>query len=201
MFDHLLDFDPEILTDAAPLLLEKASVAEVLGAQIETAAWLEGMGVPSASTVQKAAQAAVAGAAFTQMISDVPAAQIKGALLDARIPESVRTLVGMLSAYDWAFVERAQELRGYAVAAILKETDHPDARIRLKALDMLGRVTEIGLFTDRVVIHKENLSDAELDDHIRARLGRFMGRVSLVESPNDDVSDVVDVSTPPTVLQ
>jgi hypothetical protein len=65
----------------------------------------------------------------------------------------------MLTAYDWAFVEQAKELRGYAVAQILEEVKHPDARIRLKALQMLGTVTEVALFTERVEVKKETMSD------------------------------------------
>jgi hypothetical protein len=57
-----------------------------------------------------------------------------------------------------------------AVAKILEETDHPDARIRLKALEMLGKVTEVGLFTERIEIKKTELSDVELDERIKQKL-------------------------------
>jgi hypothetical protein len=76
----------------------------------------------------------------------------------------------MLTAYDWQFVEQAQRIRGMAVAKILEETDHPDARIRLKALEMLGKVTEVGLFTERIEIKKSDLSDVELDERIKQKL-------------------------------
>jgi hypothetical protein len=82
----------------------------------------------------------------------------------------VQRLVGMLTAYDWQFVEQAQRIRGMAVAKILEETDHPDARIRLKALEMLGKVTEVGLFTERIEIKKSDLSDVELDERIKQKL-------------------------------
>jgi len=75
-----------------------------------------------------------------------------------------------LTAYDWQFVEQAQHIRGMAVAKILEETDHPDARIRLKALELLGRVTEVGLFTDRIEVKKSDLSDVELDERIKQKL-------------------------------
>jgi hypothetical protein len=92
----------------------------------------------------------------------------------------------MLTAYDWEFVEQAKELRGYAVAQILEETKNPDSRIRLKALDMLGRVTEVALFTDRIEIKKTEMSDTELDQRIRDKLNKFMGTVDVVEA------DIID---------
>jgi len=74
-------------------------------------------------------------------------------------------------------MEQAKELRGYAVSQILEETKHPDARIRLKALDMLGRVTEVALFTDRMEIKKTQMSDTEIDAKIKEKLNKFMGVV------------------------
>jgi hypothetical protein len=76
-----------------------------------------------------------------------------------------------------------------AVAKILDETNHPDARIRLKALDMLGRVTEVALFTERIEVKKTDLSDTEIDKKIKEKLNKFMGVV--------DVEDVSDLSEQP----
>jgi hypothetical protein len=100
----------------------------------------------------------------------------------------VQHLVGMLSAYDWEFMEQAKELRGYAVSQILEETKHPDAKIRLKALDMLGKVTEVALFTERVEVRKTQLSDSDLDAKIKEKLNRFMGVI--------DAEDVSGMSEP-----
>jgi hypothetical protein len=93
----------------------------------------------------------------------------------------------MLTAYDWAFVEQARELRGYAVSQILEETKNSDPRIRLRALEMLGRVTEVALFTDRVEVKKTGVNDAELDAKIKEKLARFMSVTDV------SVSDVVAV--------
>ena len=106
----------------------------------------------------------------------------RNALVAIKVPEAVRHLTGMLTAYDWEFVNQAKELRGYAVAQIMEETKHPDAKIRLKALEMLGRVTEVALFTERVEIKKTDMTDEEIDRRIKDKLSRFM-----------EVSDVIDV--------
>ena len=60
----------------------------------------------------------------------------------------------MLTAYDWEFVQQAKELRGYTVAKLVEETQNPNPNVRLKALGLLGKVTEVGLFTDKVEIKK-----------------------------------------------
>jgi hypothetical protein len=99
----------------------------------------------------------------------------------------------MLTAYDWQFVEQAQRIRGMAVAKILEETDHPDARIRLKALEMLGKVTEVGLFTERIEIKKSDLSDVELDERIKQKLDALHKTIEVeaqeVETVEDEEND------------
>jgi hypothetical protein len=87
----------------------------------------------------------------------------------------------MVTAYQWKFVEQAENLRSMAVSKIVKEIEHPDARIRLKALEMLGKVTEVALFTDRIAVKSEEVTDEELDARIKEKLGRYMGAVDVVD--------------------
>tara|TARA_R110000868_G_scaffold112176_4_gene302289 strand:+ start:91 stop:690 length:600 start_codon:yes stop_codon:yes gene_type:complete len=190
MLEHLLDFDPPVSlhTEKALLSLEKAGVDDVLNAQVKTTQWLESLGIEDDQKVLKDAEANAARKVFTALATDAPQQHTKTALTQLKTPEAVRHLVTMLSAYDWEFVEQAKNLRGMAVAKILEETNHPDARIRLKALDMLGRVTEVALFTDRVEIKKTEMSDTELDQRIKDKLGRFMGVVEVV-----DATEIVDI--------
>ncbi len=184
MLEHLLDFSPPSATPQDVTPLADASPEEIMAAQVSTADWLEKVGAPSTEDAQKAAAASAAQQAFSAVATQSPEEQRK-ALVQIKTPAAVRHLTGMLTAYDWEFVEQAKELRGYAVAQILEETKHPDAKIRLKALDMLGRVTEVALFTERMEIKKTDLSDAEIEAKIKEKLHRFM-QVT-------DVTDVIDV--------
>lgn len=181
MLEHLLE-DFSVHDPKAQLPLDKAGPEEILNAQVKTTQWLEELGVPNDNAVLAEAQANAARKVFTSLATAAPLEQAKAQLTQLKTPEAVRHLVTMLSAYDWEFVEQAKQLRGMAVAKILEETNHPDARIRLKALDMLGRVTEVGLFTEKIEIKKPDLSDAELDQRIKEKLNRFMDVVDVVET-------------------
>jgi hypothetical protein len=80
----------------------------------------------------------------------------------------------MLTAYDWEFIQQAKELRGYTVAKLVEETQHPNANIRLKALGLLGKVTEVGLFTEKIEVKKTDLTEDEIDKKLKEKLARFM---------------------------
>ena len=187
MLEHLVDFEPPVMEHkprASPPL-EKSSPQEILNAQVNTTAWLEKLGVDDDDKALKEANAKAAQKVFTALSTNTPVAETKHQLTQIKTPEAVRHLVAMLAAYDWEFVEQAKNLRGMAVAKILEETNHPDARVRLKALDMLGRITEVALFTERVEVKKTQMSDVELETRIKEKLNRFMGVIDVVDITED----------------
>lgn len=196
MLEHLVDFEPPVMEHkprASPPL-EKSSPQEILNAQVNTTAWLEKLGVDDDDKALKEANAKAAQKVFTALSTNTPVAETKHQLTQIKTPEAVRHLVAMLAAYDWEFVEQAKHLRGMAVAKILEETNHPDARVRLKALDMLGRITEVALFTERVEIKKSDMSDSDIDKKIKEKLNKFMGVVD-VEDVAEITPDKTDIST------
>lgn len=158
--------------------LEKLSPAETLNGKIKTADFLSEITADDEETISEASETR-ALEAFSAVISQSPDAKNK--ILELQLPEEVRSSVSMLSQYQWQFIKQAEELRSMAVAKIVKETDHPDARIRLKALDMLGKVTEVALFTERVEVKKAEMSDAELEARIKEKLGKYMGKADVVD--------------------
>jgi hypothetical protein len=196
MLEHLVDFEPPVMEHKPRTSppLDKSSPQEILNAQVNTTAWLEKLGVDDDDKALKEANAKAAQKVFTALSTNTPVAETKHQLTQIKTPEAVRHLVAMLAAYDWEFVEQAKHLRGMAVAKILEETNHPDARVRLKALDMLGRITEVALFTERVEIKKADMSDSEIDKKIKEKLNKFMGVVD-VEDVTEIAPDETDIST------
>ena len=191
MLEHLIhgEFHPEVIdaTTAKVTPFEKADPSTTIDAKVKTAEWLKELELEDEEIETKAA-AETARKSFASLVTGQPAGNTQQALANLKTPAAVQHLVGMLTAYDWAFVEQAKELRGFAVAQILKEVDHPDARIRLKALQMLGNVTEVALFTERVEVKKTEMSDTELEARIKDKLNKFMHVIDVT-----DVSDVLDV--------
>ena len=188
MLEHLIngEFEPSVvdMTAATPLPFADAAPADIIDAQVQTANWLKELELDDDEAESKA-DAQAARNSFASLVTGQPPQNTQQALANIKAPAAVQHLVGMLTAYDWAFVEQAKELRGYAVAQILEEVKHPDARIRLKALDMLGKVTEVALFTERIEVKKTEMSDMELESRIKDKLNRFMGVIDVVDVTED----------------
>jgi hypothetical protein len=162
------DFDP----------LENLTPAQTLSAQNKTSTWLSQFDDDDETVLSKTQEEKVVDT-FNALTRSDPNAKNK--LLQLDLPEEIKSAIGMVTAYQWKFVEQAENLRSMAVSKIVKEIEHPDARIRLKALEMLGKVTEVALFTDRIAVKSEEVTDEELDARIKEKLGRYMGAVDIVD--------------------
>jgi hypothetical protein len=192
MLDHLLNFEPEVLpTTEAPPPADKATPTEELNAKIATVDWLKEMGVPDTETAVSELEKRQARQTFTALTTAAPLKEQKDLVTKIETPAAVRHLTGMLTAYDWEFVQQAKELRGYAVAKILEDCEHPNANIRLKALGLLGKVTEVGLFTEKIEVKKTDLSEQEIDAKLKEKLAKFMNVTDA------EIIEVSEISTTP----
>jgi len=181
------DYVPEIDSGADNFTpLEDLTAPQTLGAQKQTVDWLNQFSSEEeeAQILSNAQEQQVANA-FAALTAGSPDA--KNQLLNLQVPEEITNAVAMVTGYQWEFVKQANELRSMSVAKIVKETDHPDARIRLKALELLGKVTEVALFTERVEVNQKEISNEELEKRIREKLSKYMGKADVI-----DVEDIVE---------
>jgi len=188
MFEHLVHLNVGA-TDPEFVELDDAEPGEVLSAQYKTSEWLEELGVRPDDVQDKEQQTAAARQAFGSLTTNADSSDQVANLVALKTPEAVRHLTGMLAAYDWEFVQQAKEIRGYAVAQLLEETKSSNANIRLKALGLLGKVTEVGLFTEKIKVKKDEVSDEELNQKIKDKLSKFMGV--------QDVQEITDIAEKP----
>jgi hypothetical protein len=156
----------------------------LLAGQASTADFLASLG--STANVLTEDQAYLARQAFAATTNPGKTdAERQKAILALKVPEAVRHLAGMLSEYDWDYVEQAKQIRGYVVAKIMEETKNGDPRIRLRSLELLGKLTGIDSFSTQVTITHKNESADELEQRIRTKLATLLPKVV-------EVQDVLD---------
>lgn len=90
-------------------------------------------------------------------------------------PASVQHLYMMLQDYDHDVVSEAKQLRRYVTNKLLEETGLPDPRHRIKALELLGKISDVGLFSDKSEVTIKNVSTEDLEEQIREKLLKLMG--------------------------
>ena len=198
MLEHLLDFQPEVTSSTeAPPPVEKTTPMQALDGKINTSDWLKSMGAPDKEVVVSELEKTQARETFTALTTNAPTADAHAMVSKLETPQAVRHLTSMLTAYDWEFIQQAKELRGYAVAKILEECEHPTASIRLKALALLGKVTEVGLFTEKIEVKKTDMTEDEVDRKLKEKLAKFMDVTDVQPIEDIDVIEVVATPAPP----
>ena len=171
-----------------------APTEALLSAQATTASFFEQLGSPEHLLDEDAK--VVARNAFAKVTNpESPTAQTNSAVLKLKVPEAVRHLAGMLSQYDWDFVEQAKELRGYVVAQLLEETRNKDPRIRLRALELTGKLTEVASFTERSEVTIKQEDNSVIEERLRARLKSLLPPVQEVQ--DTEVKEIAVVKHAP----
>jgi hypothetical protein len=115
---------------------------------------------------------------------------------DLSSPPVVVYLQSLLNEYDSVVIKSAAQLRTYVTNKLLAETANPDPRIRLKSLELLGKVSDVGLFTDKTEITMRHRPTEELEQLLRERLTRVIeAEVTPTTRPNTTPISVDDVET------
>jgi hypothetical protein len=72
-------------------------------------------------------------------------------------------------------------------------TDSPDPRIRIKSLELLGKISDVGLFTDRTEITITHQTTDELRNKLRAKLQRLVAQPEIQDAEVVISGEIIDV--------
>ena len=76
----------------------------------------------------------------------------------------------ILKEFGHLVATHSAEIRNTVVNKLILETENADARIRIKALELLGKMTDVGLFTERKEITVTHQNAAEIREKLREKL-------------------------------
>jgi hypothetical protein len=102
-------------------------------------------------------------------------------------------LKALVNEYDHQVLESNIQARQYIVNRLLDISDprgETKPMEQLKALELLGKVSEIGLFMERVEVNINTKSTAELEEDLVKTLTKYMGQASVVSNEVDEVLGV-----------
>jgi hypothetical protein len=107
-------------------------------------------------------------------------------------PAIYKEVKGILDEYSLRVVDNAMQIRLLVTNKLILDSDSPDDRTRLRALEMLGKITDVGLFTEKSEVTITHRSTADLVDSIRNKLHKLMHP--------EDVTDVKAVEVNGTAI-
>lgn len=109
-------------------------------------------------------------------------------------PGTVVHLKALLTEYDTLVVQSAAQIRRYVTNRLLEDSANPDPRIRIRCYELLGKISDVGLFTEKSEVTLKHRPTEELEQLLRERLIKTIEAedLGLPQAPvqNPDYEDV-----------
>ena len=104
-------------------------------------------------------------------------------------PATVKHLYAMLSDYDHQVVQEAVQLRRFVTNKLIEDTGLNDPRHRLKALELLGKISDVGLFSEKTEVIVKHATTEELEKQIRSKLAKIIGQEITINTSFELIDD------------
>jgi hypothetical protein len=105
-------------------------------------------------------------------------------------PASLVLTNSILTEFGQSVVESATQIRHLVTNKLLLETENNDAKIRIRALELLGKVSDVGLFAEKSEVTITHQSS----DDLRAKL---RGKLEKLVNPPEDIEEAVVIDAEP----
>lgn len=130
-----------------------------------------------------AAQLSVAYAENPEHASKVVTPKRVATMTPAAILETDK----ILKEFGRHVVESAVTVRNLVTNKLILETENPDPRVRIKALELLGKLSDVGLFTEK----SEVTITHQTTDDLKAKLRQKLQKLTQADQSQDDIEDAI----------
>ena len=96
-------------------------------------------------------------------------------------PGTIINLEAILTEWDQEVLDVHRRLRNYVTNKLLSESIHDDPRQRMKALENLGRIGGVGLFSDKIEVNVTHRTVDDIERELAKTLDMYMGQVEEVK--------------------
>lgn len=96
-------------------------------------------------------------------------------------PATYYAVNDILKEFSVKVVDNANQIRLLVTNNLILETANEDPKIRIRALELLGKITDVGLFTEKSEVTINQRSSKELVDSLRAKIHKLMTPIDVVD--------------------
>ena len=106
-------------------------------------------------------------------------------------PGVILKLEALLNEFDHEFLGANRRITNYVTNRLLEESLDEDPRIRLKALELLGKRKGVNLFSDQIEVTVKEKPTTEIESELTLLLEKYMGEAEIVENETPEVHESV----------
>lgn len=108
-------------------------------------------------------------------------------------PGTIVNLEAILTDWDNEVLDVARRLRNYVTNKLIMESVDPDPKQRIKALELLGKVSNVGLFSEKIDITVTHRTVEDIEKELVKTLEMYMGDVEEVKDPLPEVKSIAEI--------
>jgi hypothetical protein len=117
----------------------------------------------------------------------------KKALKTPLTSASLITTRAILDEFGHAVVKHAVEIRNTVTNKLILESENPDPRVRIRALELLGKISDVGLFSEKQEITVTHQTTDELRQKLREKLNKLMEPIDVETVDVRMDGEVIDI--------
>ena len=102
-------------------------------------------------------------------------------------PASIVLTNNILQEFGHSVAESATQIRYLVTNKLLLESENADPRIRIRALELLGKISDVGLFAEKTEVTVTHQSTEDLRNKLRGKLEKLVQPVEIEEVDYEDV--------------
>ena len=110
-------------------------------------------------------------------------------------PGAIKHVNAILSEFDREVLDVHRRLRNYVTNKLVIDSTNDDARTRLKALEMLGKISGVGLFSERIDVNVTQRTVKDIETELRKTLELYDGEYTVIESEKPVAIAEIDLDT------
>ena len=108
-------------------------------------------------------------------------------------PAVIQQTHGILDEFGRSVVDSAVTVRHLVTNKLILETENPDPRVRIKALELLGKISDVGLFAEKSEVTITHQTTDDLKEKLRKKLQKLTEPVEHIEDAVVIDADFIDV--------
>ena len=108
-------------------------------------------------------------------------------------PASLVLTNGILQEFGQSVAESATQIRHLVTNKLLLESENPDPRVRIRALELLGKISDVGLFAEKSEVTITHQSTDDLRAKLRQKLEKLVNPPQELGNAVVIDGDVIDV--------
>jgi hypothetical protein len=90
-------------------------------------------------------------------------------------PSTILKIEALLTKYDHEFLEANRRITNLVTNKLLEEVESDDPKIRMRALEMLGKRRGVNLFSEQIEVTIKQKPVTEIEDELTRLLQRYVG--------------------------